>query len=112
MTAATSIKSFRGIPVLIAALFLSVTNAQAIETPAKNAYIIDMKTGTILFDKNSDEPMPPASMSKLMTVYMVFERLKDGPRICCGASSFSRAMTPVLSSPRVLPAANPPSRIR
>ena len=76
MTAATSIKSFRGIPVLIAALFLSVTNAQAIETPAKNAYIIDMKTGTILFDKNSDEPMPPASMSKLMTVYMVFERLK------------------------------------
>jgi serine-type D-Ala-D-Ala carboxypeptidase (penicillin-binding protein 5/6) len=78
MTAATSIKSFRGIPVLIAALFLSVTNAQAIETPAKNAYIIDMKTGTILFDKNSDEPMPPASMSKLMTVYMVFERLKDG----------------------------------
>ena len=78
MTAATSIKSVRGIPVLIAAIFLCVTNAQAIETPAKNAYIIDMKTGTVLFDKNSDVPMPPASMSKLMTVYMVFERLKDG----------------------------------
>jgi len=78
MTAATSIKSFRGIPVLIAAISLCVTNAWAIETPAKNAYIIDMKTGTVLFDKNSDVPMPPASMSKLMTVYMVFERLKDG----------------------------------
>ena len=32
----------------------------------------------VLFAKNPDEPLPPASMSKLMTVYMVFERLKDG----------------------------------
>ena len=32
----------------------------------------------MLFAKNADEPLPPASMSKLMTAFMVFERLKDG----------------------------------
>ena len=78
MTAATSRISFRRVPVLIAAIFLFAVDAWAIETPAKNAYIVDMNTGTVLLDKNSDTPMPPASMSKLMTVYMVFERLRDG----------------------------------
>ncbi len=71
-------KSNRLIPALTAAFFIIAIDAHAIETPAKNAYIVDMNTGTVLFDKNSEIPMPPASMSKLMTVYMVFERLKDG----------------------------------
>ncbi len=71
-------KSNRLIPALTAAFFIISIDTHAIETPAKNAYIVDMNTGTVLFDKNSEIPMPPASMSKLMTVYMVFERLKDG----------------------------------
>jgi len=71
-------KSNRLIPALTAAFFIIAIDAHAIETPAKNAYIVDMNTGTVLFDKNSEIPIPPASMSKLMTVYMVFERLKDG----------------------------------
>ena len=37
-----------------------------------------MNTGAILLEKNADEQMPPSSMSKIMTVYLVFERLKDG----------------------------------
>jgi D-alanyl-D-alanine carboxypeptidase (penicillin-binding protein 5/6) len=49
-----------------------------IDTPARQAYMIDVATGAVLLDKNAEEPMPPASMSKLMTVYMVFERLKKG----------------------------------
>lgn len=52
--------------------------AQSIETPARNAYVIDLATDTVLLNKMADVAMPPASMSKLMTVYMVFERIKKG----------------------------------
>jgi len=52
--------------------------AQEIETTARQAFIIDAQTGTVLLDKDADSLMPPASMSKLMTAYMVFQRLKDG----------------------------------
>lgn len=52
--------------------------ANAYETAAKYAYMIDAKTGTVLFDKNGAETMLPASMTKMMTIYLVFERLKDG----------------------------------
>ncbi len=52
--------------------------AQSIDSPAREAILIDAQTGAILFEKNADEMMPPASMSKLMTLFMVFERLRDG----------------------------------
>lgn len=39
---------------------------------------MDFDTGTFFFEKKADEKMPPASMSKLMTAYMIFERLKNG----------------------------------
>ena len=52
--------------------------AQAqIETSAAHAIIMDYDTGEILFDKDGDTPMPPSSMSKLMTVELVFKRLKE-----------------------------------
>ncbi len=63
------------------ALFVSLLLPQsghAIETTAKAAIVVDATTGTVLFDKNADEPMPPSSMSKLMTAYVVFQHLKDG----------------------------------
>ncbi len=64
---------------LISALLLMVTfSAGAVETIAKSAVLMDAETGTLLIDKNAAEPMAPASMSKLMTVYMVFDRLRDG----------------------------------
>ena len=52
--------------------------AQAFETAAKAAIIMDHRTGVVLFEKNADEQIPPASMSKLMTAYMIFDRLKAG----------------------------------
>ena len=50
----------------------------AIETKARQALLIDMQTGAVLFEKNADEPMAPASMTKIMTVYLLFDRLKKG----------------------------------
>ncbi|GJL91617.1 D-alanyl-D-alanine carboxypeptidase family protein [Hyphococcus sp.] len=47
-------------------------------TPAEYALIMDYRTGEILFEKNARIPTAPASMSKLMTIAIVFERLKDG----------------------------------
>jgi D-alanyl-D-alanine carboxypeptidase (penicillin-binding protein 5/6) len=60
------------------ALCLAPAMARAYDVPARAAILIEHETGQVLFAKNPDEPLPPASMSKLMTVFMVFERLKDG----------------------------------
>ncbi|MEO1089157.1 MAG: D-alanyl-D-alanine carboxypeptidase family protein [Pseudomonadota bacterium] len=48
------------------------------ETLAPAAILVDWPSGQVLFEKNADEPRPPASMSKLMTAFMVFERLQSG----------------------------------
>ncbi len=52
--------------------------AQGIETQAREAVVLDPQTDTVLLNKNADQSMPPASMSKMMTVYLLFESLKDG----------------------------------
>ncbi|MEO0747943.1 MAG: D-alanyl-D-alanine carboxypeptidase family protein [Pseudomonadota bacterium] len=62
--------------VLSMAVFL--VPAHAFETQARGAIVIDTSTGTILLNKNADEPQPPASMSKLMTLYVTFEAIRDG----------------------------------
>ena len=49
-----------------------------IDTEARAAFLLDMSSGAVLLDKNADAPLPPASMSKLMTVNMVFEALRAG----------------------------------
>ena len=51
---------------------------QAIETQAREAILIDATTGFVLMEKDADQPMPPASMSKIMTIYMVFVRRSSG----------------------------------
>ncbi len=63
---------------LTAGLAAGQTRAQAIETTAKQAYLVDFETGAVLLDKASDERMYPASMTKMMTVYLLMQRLKDG----------------------------------
>jgi D-alanyl-D-alanine carboxypeptidase (penicillin-binding protein 5/6) len=47
-------------------------------TKAKNAILMDYETGSVLFQKSADELVPPASMSKLMTLAVLFKALKDG----------------------------------
>lgn len=70
---------------LLAALIAMVTmlaspdaRAQAIETPARHALLIDYETGNVLLEKAADETMPPSSMAKLMTAYIAFEQIKAG----------------------------------
>ncbi len=63
--------------VLIAVLSLALP-ARAFETRAQSAWVYDVTTDTVLLEKNAHEKLPPASMSKLMTINMLFEALRDG----------------------------------
>mgnify|MGYP003328277410 FL=1 len=49
-----------------------------IDTDAKTAVVIDATTGKVLFEKNKDEKTFPASMTKIMTTLIVFEKLSNG----------------------------------
>ena len=69
------------IRVIVAAALTGMTwpaIAAEILTPAKQAYITDFESGKVLFAKDADLPMKPASMAKIMTVFVVFQRLADG----------------------------------
>ena len=65
---------------LLAALLLvsGTALAEEITTNATHAFLMDADTGFVMLNKNADEPMHPASMSKLMTAYMIFDALKKG----------------------------------
>jgi D-alanyl-D-alanine carboxypeptidase (penicillin-binding protein 5/6) len=52
--------------------------AIGIETQARHALVLEAETGAVLLDKGADERIPPASMSKIMTAYLVFGMLKEG----------------------------------
>jgi len=69
---------FRAAAIAPALLLAGAISAQAIETTAKQAYMIDADTGTVLLDKDGTKPVPPSSMSKMMTIYTVFDRIKSG----------------------------------
>lgn len=65
--------------ILVSGMLLSFANpASAIESKAKNLILMDYDTGQYLYSKDAQKMIPPASMSKLMTIYMIFEKLKDG----------------------------------
>lgn len=70
-------RTFAAVLVVFAAS-LAPPPAAAYETPATAGILVDLQTDQVLFAKNPDLPVPTASMSKLMTVLMVFERLKQG----------------------------------
>lgn len=52
--------------------------ASTVDVKAKSAILVDAKTGKILYAKNADVSLPPASMSKIMTEYLVWEAVKKG----------------------------------
>ncbi|HVI90629.1 MAG TPA: D-alanyl-D-alanine carboxypeptidase family protein [Dongiaceae bacterium] len=64
--------------LMAAALPTTAALADAIETDAQHAYIVDFQTGAVILDKGGDERIPPASTSKLMTIYLLFDAMKRG----------------------------------
>ena len=65
---------------LVAALFGAAMPVFAAEitSSAKQAHVTDFATGKVLFSKDADAPMKPASMAKIMTVFVAFQRIADG----------------------------------
>lgn len=64
--------------VVLAAPALAADLIAGFTTPAPTAYMKDLSTGTILYSKNADTRIPPASMGKMMTVYVAFNLIKSG----------------------------------
>ncbi|HUK60106.1 MAG TPA: D-alanyl-D-alanine carboxypeptidase family protein [Stellaceae bacterium] len=56
----------------------ALADPPTIDTSAQHAIIVDYNTGTVLFDKGADERLEPASLSKMMTAYVVFDYIKKG----------------------------------
>jgi D-alanyl-D-alanine carboxypeptidase (penicillin-binding protein 5/6) len=74
-------RRLRRLCLLLAALAASLcatAASAAIETAAEHAVVIDGATGQVLWAKDAETASPPASMSKLMTLELLFQRLKDG----------------------------------
>ncbi|MCI2399248.1 D-alanyl-D-alanine carboxypeptidase family protein [Aliiroseovarius subalbicans] len=88
-------RRFALIAALAAAALALALPARAFDTRASSAFVLDVATGTVLLEKQADVPLPPASMSKLMTVNMMFEALADsrlGLETRLGVSSRAAAM--------------------
>lgn len=58
--------------------YVHATSWPTLETRARQAIIIDYTTGTVLLEKEADQLTVPSSMTKLMTTYLIFKKLKDG----------------------------------
>ncbi|ESW91328.1 D-alanyl-D-alanine carboxypeptidase [Mesorhizobium sp. LSJC280B00] len=74
-----SFHPFTGLMALgLLLLSLAPASAQLFETKAAQAFMIDAETGTVLFSKDADRLIPPASLAKLMTMEVVFDAIKSG----------------------------------
>jgi serine-type D-Ala-D-Ala carboxypeptidase (penicillin-binding protein 5/6) len=80
-------KSLKTLYVLFAALIVTVVSiipnpisvhAAEIDIDAESAILVDAETGRILYEKNADVALPPASMTKMMTEYLVLEAINEG----------------------------------
>jgi D-alanyl-D-alanine carboxypeptidase (penicillin-binding protein 5/6) len=65
-------------PVLFALMAPASAQRPPYETPAPVAYLEDLSSGAVLYAKDADRRIPPASMAKMMTTYVVFDMLKKG----------------------------------
>ena len=73
----------RFLAILLSLLFsvgilIPVFGEEGMAMESKSALLMDAATGTILFEKNSHEAMPPASVTKVMTMLLIYEAEKDG----------------------------------
>lgn len=74
-----STSRFRLVILTVMTVLVGYTGpVHAMDTQAKHAFLVDVSTDTVLLDKNAEQPTAPASMAKMMTVLLVFDRLKQG----------------------------------
>lgn len=71
-------RPFRFFAILLSAFAFTASANAAIDTSAEHGLLMDGDTGQVLWAKDAMVPMPPASMSKLMTIELLFRELKDG----------------------------------
>lgn len=62
---------------IICFLFISV-KSNAFETSAKQAYLVDVLSGKVLYEKNKEQKISPASITKIMTAIVAFDLIKKG----------------------------------
>lgn len=70
--------STRTILIALVGLLALPRIALAVEPVARQAILLDFASDVVLYEKNADEPAPPASLTKMMTSYLVFEAIRDG----------------------------------
>ncbi len=56
----------------------ATTTSYGFRVNARSAILIDMSTGRILFEQNADSPIPPASITKVITLYILFDAIREG----------------------------------
>ena len=64
--------------VLLISVFPVTAKATGLDIEAKSACLMDMETGTVLYEENSHTPLPPASVTKVMTMLLVMEAIDAG----------------------------------
>ena len=67
-----------GLVLILLVLLLPLPAQAALEVPGKSALLMDVATGTVLYEKNAHEPLPPASVTKVMTLLLIMEAIDDG----------------------------------
>jgi serine-type D-Ala-D-Ala carboxypeptidase (penicillin-binding protein 5/6) len=63
---------------LAAAATMPLAAQPSFETPAQSAILIDLSSGRVLYEKDADRQIPPASMAKMMTAEVAFELIRKG----------------------------------
>ena len=64
--------------IALSIAYPSVASAPQFETPAPVAFMEDLSSGAVLYEKDADRRMPPASLAKMMTVYVAFDLVRRG----------------------------------
>ena len=66
------------VPILLFFMFETIAKAEEIPVNAKSAILIEESTGKVLFEKNADEQLNPASMTKIMSLILIYEAIDEG----------------------------------
>ncbi len=64
--------------LMVAGCLPVTSRAVDLDIPAKGAILIDAATGTVLYEENAHTPLPPASVTKVMTMLLIMEAIDDG----------------------------------